>query len=192
MKKPMRNLIAGSMLAATLLGSGAAATAQASATNTQSSTQTPKPPSKAERAKHEAQRTAALAKALGLSTAKVKTAEQAARAAVEAKYGKPPAPPTTPPTTKPVEPTDAQKAEMKARHDLFLTTFAEKLGITTDQLKAGMLKVEKAHLAAEVKAGRLTQAQADEIIKAIEDGTAPPMGPGGPGHGGPGQAAPGR
>ena len=31
-----------------------------------------------------------------------------------------------------------------------------------------------------------------EIIKAIEDGTAPPMGPGGPGHGGPGQAAPGR
>ena len=192
MKKPMRNLIAGSMLAATLLGSGAAATAQASATNTQSSTQTPKPPSKAERAKHEAQRTAALAKALGLSTSKVKAAEQAARAAVEAKYGKQPARPTTPPTTKPAEPTDAQKAEMKARHDLFLTTFAEKLGITTDQLKAGMLKVEKAHLAAEVKAGRLTQAQADEIIKAIEDGTAPPMGPGGPGHGGPGQAAPGR
>ena len=191
MKKPMRNLIAGSMLAATLLGSGAAATAQAStATTTQSSTQTPQPPSKAERAKREAQRTAALAKALGLSTSKVKAAEQAARAAVEAKYGKPPAPPTTPPTTKPAEPTDAQKAEMKARHDLFLTTFAEKLGITTDQLKAGMIKVEKAHLAAEVKAGRLTQAQADKIIKAIEDGTAPIGGPGGPGRGGPGPVPP--
>jgi hypothetical protein len=51
----------------------------------------------------------------------------------------------------------------------------------------------RAHLAADVKAGKLTQAQADEMLANCKarisdflNGKAPAGGPGGPGHGGPG------
>lgn len=206
MKKTARNLIASGMLAATLLGSGAAvASAQSNPTTTTSSTSSttgstsssstrPDAPSKADHEARHAERTAALAKALGVSTDKVTAAETAARAAVDAEYGKPTRPTGTP-GEKPAEPTDAQKAEMKARHDLFEKTFAKELGVTTAQLKAANLKLAKAHLAEEVADGRITQAEADARLKAIEDGTAPmgghggPGGPGGHGHGGPPPAA---
>ncbi len=99
---------------------------------------------------------------------------------MEATYGAPPARPTTKPATRP-EPTAEQQAEHQARHDLFRTTFAEELGVTADELKAAELAVAEAHLAEEVAAGRITQAEADARLEAMADGTAP--GPGGPGHG---------
>ena len=203
MKKPVRNLIASGMLAATLLGGGIAISTQAATATAATTTTTPTTssrttaPTKADREEHRTERAAALAEALGLTTAQVSKAQDAARVVVDAKYPRP-ARPTAPTTstkpTKPPEPTAAQKAERQARHDLFEQTFAEKLGVSTADLQAAQLTVEKAHLAAEVKAGHITQAQADARLKAIADGTAPMGGPGGPrghgGHGGPG--GPGR
>ena len=120
----------------------------------------------------------------------VTAARTAARAAVDAKYGAPPDRPSSSSATKPTKPskpTAAQTAEMKARHALFEKTFAEKLGVTVSQLRAAEVAIAKTHLAADVKAGRITQAQADKVLAAIANGepAGGPGGPGGPGgHGG--------
>ena len=199
MHKPIRNLIAGGVLAATLIGGGAtaaqAATSAASSTTTASASSTSATstaaPTKADHEARRAERAAALAEQLGVTVDQVTTAEDAARAAVDAEYGRPEKPTTDPgtaPSGQPPELTDAQKAELEARHDLFESTFAAKLGVSVADLETAQLAVEQAHLADEVAAGHLTQAQADERLQAIEDGTAPlggPGGPGGPGRGGP-------
>jgi hypothetical protein len=53
--------------------------------------------------------------------------------------------------------------------------------ITPDQVKGAFQDVMKAHLDAEVAAGRLTQAQADSMLAAAKDGNGPRLG--GPGFG---------
>ena len=170
--------------------STAATSANANASATTSATARPTPPPapgpNCDDGRDRSQRDAALAKQLGTTVDKLKSAQVAARAAVDAKYGKPDhtKPPTTPPSA-------AQLAALKARHNLFTTTLATNLGVSNETLKAATMTVEKAHLAAEVKAGHLTQAQADAILKALANGERPPFGPGGPGHGGPGHGGPG-
>jgi hypothetical protein len=74
-----------------------------------------------------------------------------------------------------------------------LADVAKAQGKTTDGLKAALVASEKKELAAAVTAGRLTQAQADEILAnastRFDDmiaGTRPQGGPGGRGGHGPG------
>jgi len=193
MNKPVRNFIAAGAVAAGLLSGGAVALAQTPSTSTsteQSATTTPDqsrpaPPSAEERAAHEAERNADLATRLGLTVDQVSTAEEAARAAVDAQLGTPERP-ATPPSTPPTEAERAaMKAQMDARHDLFEQTFAEQLGVTTDQLRAAREAGLAAHLADEVASGKITQEQADARLQAIQNGEVGPGGPGGPGHGGP-------
>src|SRR3954469_11857285 len=81
--------------------------------------------------------------------------------------------------------------------DAFLNDVAGRLDVTPDKLKSALQGAFDDQLDAAVKAGRLTQQQADEIKKhAQEHGGVPPvLGPGGPGpgdrfHGGPGGPPP--
>ncbi len=72
-----------------------------------------------------------------------------------------------------------------------LADAAKRLGVGTDALRSALSEAEDAQLDAAVKAGKLTQAQADEIKKhRQQDGTVLGFGhrggPGGPGPGGPG------
>jgi hypothetical protein len=66
---------------------------------------------------------------------------------------------------------------------------AKKLGKTPDEVTQAFRSALKDRLDAQVKAGTITQAQADEILKRAQNGV-PGFGPGGPGgfgrHGGPG------
>lgn len=54
--------------------------------------------------------------------------------------------------------------------------------ITADQVEGAVQDLLKAHLDEAVKAGRITQAQADEMLKRAQDAPGLP-GVGGPGHG---------
>jgi transposase-like protein len=77
--------------------------------------------------------------------------------------------------------------DQKAAEQTVLADAAKRLGVSSDELRAALSNAEDAQLDAEVKAGRLTQAQADEIKQHRQaDGTVLDLGPGGPGHGGPG------
>lgn len=74
-----------------------------------------------------------------------------------------------------------------------LSDAAQRLDVTPEELRSALAAAREAQLDAEVKAGRLTQEQADEIKKHLEDeGAVLGPGPGGPGphhrgpHGGPG------
>ncbi|TAK20598.1 MAG: hypothetical protein EPO26_16335 [Chloroflexota bacterium] len=74
------------------------------------------------------------------------------------------------------------------RGEEFLKAIAGKLGKTTDEVKAAVKAVQKDRLAEEVKAGKLTQARADEIAKRIDATAGLGFGPMGPGRGhGPGK-----
>jgi hypothetical protein len=69
----------------------------------------------------------------------------------------------------------------------FLNDVAGRLHVTPQQLKDAVAGAVADRLAADVKAGRLTQAQADEIKRrATEHGGLPFLGPPPPGPGGPG------
>jgi hypothetical protein len=110
---------------------------------------------------------AAFAKELGVSTSKL----QAALDAVRQKLG-PPKPPngTQPPT----------RAEMEQRCTDLTNALASELGKTGDEVRAAAKAVAKADIASAVKAKRLTQAQADQILKRIDAAKClPPLG--GPG-----------
>jgi hypothetical protein len=71
--------------------------------------------------------------------------------------------------------------------DAFLNDVAKRLNVTPEKLKGALQGALADQLDADVKAGRLTQAQADAIKKhAQQDGGLPFGGPGGPGGPGPG------
>jgi len=81
----------------------------------------------------------------------------------------------------------------KAAEQSILSDAAKRLGVSADELRSALSKAEDAQLDAEVKAGRMTQAQADAIKQHRRaDGTVlGPGGPGGPGHFGHGHGGPG-
>ena len=110
---------------------------------------------------------AAFAKQLGVSTSKL----QAALEAVRQKLG-PPKPPngTQPPT----------RGQMEQRCTDLTNALASELGKTGDEVRAAAKAVAKADIASAVKAKRLTQAQADQILKRIDAAKclAPLGGPG--------------
>ena len=76
----------------------------------------------------------------------------------------------------------------KAAEQSILSDAAKRLGVSAEELRSALSKAEDAQLDAEVKAGRLTQAQADAIKqrRQADGGVLGPGGPGGPGHFGPG------
>jgi hypothetical protein len=81
--------------------------------------------------------------------------------------------------------------DKKATENAVLADAAKKLGVGTDDLRSALSDAENAQLDAEVKAGQLTQAQADAIkARRSADGTVLDVGGrGGPGdHGGHGGA----
>jgi hypothetical protein len=89
----------------------------------------------------------------------------------------------------------AATGDDKADEQTVLSDAAKQLGVSADELRAALSKAEDAQIDAEVKAGRLTQAQADEIkqhrqadgsVLGFGHGGHGPGDRGGPGHGGPG------
>jgi hypothetical protein len=90
----------------------------------------------------------------------------------------------------------ATGTDRKAEETAVLTDAAKRLGVTADELKSALSAAEDARLDAAVKAGTLTQEQADQIkARRTADGTVLSLG-GGPGgrggHGGPGGPGGGR
>jgi predicted transcriptional regulator len=91
----------------------------------------------------------------------------------------------------------------KEREQAVLADAAKRLDVQTSELRDALAKAEDAQLDADVKAGRLTQEQADKIKQGrAQDGTVLGGGPGGPGgphppglffrhEGGPGVKGPG-
>jgi hypothetical protein len=117
----------------------------------------------------------ALAKQLGVTDAKLRSALEAVRSTI-----KPPSRPLTQPPTQ---------AQMDQRCNDLTDALGKELGKSGDDVRAAIKQVAKDRLAAEVKAGRLTSAQADRIRQDIDSHSCMPIagGPIGPGgHGGPG------
>jgi predicted DNA-binding protein (UPF0251 family) len=89
----------------------------------------------------------------------------------------------------------AATSDDKQAEQTVLSDAAKQLGVSADDLRAALSKAEDAQIDAAVKAGRLTQAQADEIKQHRQaDGTVLGFGHGGPGpgdRGGPGHGGPG-
>ena len=77
--------------------------------------------------------------------------------------------------------------DRKAEEQALLADAAKRLGVTDDQLRSALTAAEDARLAAAVKAGTLTQEQADAIkARRAAEGTVLALGHGGPGgRGGP-------
>jgi len=174
MKKSVRNTVIGGVLAVSVIGAGTVAFASSAPDTNQTASARSDQPGDRGRHGNNQEFAAALAKELGLTTEQVNAAQQATHEAMEGSRH------TAPPT----------KAERKAHFAAAQKLFAEKLGVSVDQLKAAELAVAQTHIAAEVTAGRLTQAQADKILAGIANGDGPPMGQ--PGGGGPGERGPGR
>ncbi len=85
----------------------------------------------------------------------------------------------------------AATSDEKAAEQTVLADAAKRLGVNADDLRSALANAENAQLDAEVKAGNLTQAQADAIKQhRADEGTVLELGHGGPGdherHGGPG------
>jgi hypothetical protein len=93
----------------------------------------------------------------------------------------------TPPTATPggTTPPDRQQ-----RAEEFLSALASKLGKSAAEIRSAVTAVQKERVAADVTAGRLTQAQADQLNQRIDQAGGLDFfgkGPGGRGHhGGPG------
>lgn len=87
-----------------------------------------------------------------------------------------------------------------APRDAFLADVAKRLNVSPQQLQSAFQGALADRLDADVAAGRLTRAQADEILKHAKEGGGPmlpgapdgPDGPGGPGEPPPPPGAPGR
>jgi transposase-like protein len=72
--------------------------------------------------------------------------------------------------------------DAKQREDAVLSDAAKRLGVDPDKLRSALSDAENAQIDADVKAGRLTQEQADAIKRhKAEDGLV--LGPGGPPRG---------
>jgi len=112
----------------------------------------------------------ALAGKLGVSEAKLRSALEAVRNDV-----KPPSRSRTQPPTK---------QQMEATCTKFTDALGTELGKSGDDVRSALKEVAKDRLAADVKAGRLTQTQADTIQKRIDSSACAPIGFHGPGPGG--------
>jgi hypothetical protein len=122
----------------------------------------------------------ALAKQLGVTNAKLQSAMDTVRSTIK--------PPTWPPA-KPMT-----QAEVDQRCTDLTDALGKELGKSGDEVRAAIKQVAKDRLAADVKAGRLTSAEADRIRQDIDSHSCMPIlgGPLGPGgHGGPGCGGPG-
>jgi hypothetical protein len=108
-----------------------------------------------------------LATELGVTVDQLKDAQKAAAQAVM-DLGRPTKPATRPPSD---ENKAKLEAELKARVDLFNTTMADKLGISTDRLRDARVAVVAKHLDEAVANGKLTREQADKILAAVRDGS---------------------
>ncbi|MBE2315900.1 hypothetical protein DVA67_007930 [Solirubrobacter sp. CPCC 204708] len=76
----------------------------------------------------------------------------------------------------------ATTTERKAEEQAFLADAAKRLGVSSEQLTSALTAAQDARLAAAVKAGTLTQEQADAIkARRAADGTLLGIGRGGPG-----------
>jgi len=81
----------------------------------------------------------------------------------------------------------AATTDQKAAEQTVLADAAKRLGVNADDLRGALSDAENAQLEAEVKAGNLTQAQADAIKQhRADEGTVLELGHGGPGDHGPG------
>ena len=78
-------------------------------------------------------------------------------------------------------PQAGQNGRAAAMED-FLQKLAKNLGVDETKLKDALKQTRLDQLAADVASGKITQAQADQMKTAIENGTAPLFGPGGFGH----------
>jgi hypothetical protein len=112
----------------------------------------------------------ALAGKLGVSATKLRSALEAVRNDV-----KPPSRNRTQPPTR---------AQIEATCTKLTDALGAELGKSGDDVRSASKEVAKDRLAADVKAGRLTQAQADAIEKRIDSSACPPIGFHGPGPGG--------
>lgn len=196
MNTRVRKALAGSALAASILGTGGYAFAQtstteapAAATETAPADATPAPdttergPRGPRGGSNHAERTAALAEKLGMTAEQVTAARDAARAAVDAQLGTPQKPSERPTTAPTDEERAAHEAEHQARHDAMRQAFATELGISVEQLQAAHEAIAEDRLAAQVAAGEITQEQADEKLARIQSGEVDHRGPGGHGKG---------
>ncbi len=132
----------------------------------------------------------ALAKELGVSTTELRNALNAVRDEV-----RPPRPNFDDPPTR-----EEMRKQMQQTCTRFTDALASELSKSGDEVRAAIKKVAKDRLAAAVKAGRLTEAQADQIRERIDASDCAPIGVGklgfgcggrgGPGHG-PGGPPPG-
>src|SRR6266540_4270136 len=89
----------------------------------------------------------------------------------------------TAPST-PSAPGGTPPAGVQQRAEEFLNALASKLGKTPAEVRTAVTAAQKERVAADVGAGRLTQAQADQINQRIDQ--AGGLGLFGPGFGGPG------
>jgi hypothetical protein len=121
------------------------------------------------------QHLAALAKELKVTDAQL----QSALNAVRDKLGPPPRPGSGRPS----------RSTLEKRCNEFTDTLASELSLSGDTVRAAIKSVAKDEVQAAVQAGRLTQAQADQILSRINSADClPPFGPrgaGGPGCGPP-------
>jgi hypothetical protein len=86
----------------------------------------------------------------------------------------------------------AATSDEKAAEQTVLADAAKRLGVSAADLRSALANAENAQLDAAVKAGKLTQAQADEIKQhRQQDGTVLGFGPGRHGHGPGGPGDPG-
>jgi hypothetical protein len=144
---------------------------------------------------HLGERAEDLAAELGVTVDQLRAAEQAARQAVQDQLGQPTRPSTRPPSD---EDKAKLQADMKARAELHAKTLADKLGVTTDRLRAAREAVAVKRLDEAVAAGKLTRQQADDLLAKLRQGDGPDLGGlfggkgpgGGHGRGGPGRSAP--
>jgi hypothetical protein len=109
----------------------------------------------------------ALAKQLDVSTSKLRSALDAVRKDL----GPPARPPQQPPT----------RQQMEQRCTAATDALGQQLGKSGDAVRSALKQVATDRLAAAVKAGRLTSAQADQIRQRIDSSPCLPIGRGGPG-----------
>lgn len=120
---------------------------------------------------------AALAKALGVTDAQL----QSALTAVRDKLGPPPRPGSGRPS----------KSDMEKRCNQATDALASELNLSGDKVRASIKSVAKDDVAAAVKAGRLSQDEANTILDRIDSAAClPAFGPPGGPHGGPGCGRP--
>jgi hypothetical protein len=119
----------------------------------------------------------ALADELGVTAARLRSALNAVRDEVRPPSWRRNGPPT--------------RRQMEAACTRFTDALGDELGKSGDEVRDAIKQVAKDRLDAAVKAGRLTENEADEIRERIDSSDCAPIGPGGPGFGCGGRGGPG-